>query len=253
MLTADDIAQIRALIREELARAGVAAAPAAAPAPAPSYAPGDPRIEMDRQARIGLDLLSRARDTPGGMVELQRLMTAGADRQLRLIACARAGELGDDALLPIYERLTADTADRELYDAAFEGLFAMWSEPPLFQTASKAAYKLTTRLLERKPRAIPVGVIVAIHLMATSTGDRYYQDWLDRAPWFKPAAFGEMLGELVLDSALDPVGRGLLVEAIAKLGASRRQLERLRKQLHDVTEEDRDVAAKLAEVIAASR
>ena len=236
---------------------------AAAPTEAGREHDNPARADARDQARVGLELLDSARQGREGLANLMLLMRSGSDRRVRLIACEYAGRLGDDALIPIYQELTADVRDPALYGACLAGLLAMWARSPLFDTYSEKAYRLTLRLIERRPRtkdsppwSIMMDLMMAFQEPATS--NKYLEQWLGQATWFKAADLRKTLGSVVGDLDAHAGARRFAADTIVALGAPLKELEALRARLGaaghgEDDEEERELAKKLDEAIATAR
>jgi hypothetical protein len=189
----------------------------------------------------------------GGAEKLVALAQSDGDIKVRQAACEKAGKLGNEALLPLYEKATASTADADMYAACMEGLVAMFHNHPVFDTSSEAAYRLFLRRLEAKPRtehAPPWSVMSTFCYFSHDADLDKLAAWKKQAGYFKPDDVKRVMASVISDRSASWMARSAAIESMVGLGASKDELEALKKGFDTADRRDKPVLEKLATVLA---
>jgi len=177
----------------------------------------------------------------GAIDRLIKVVKSDPDPKLRQVACERAGQLGDEKLLPVIAELTKPTADAELAESCMRGLVSMWADTERFENASERAYRLTLRLLERMPRTAEMPSWVAISNLEkldvldqkpatwSQADARAIPSWKARAPWYKPSELRPSLRAIINDPMSSEQAAAHSVTALAALGLAKGELDALQK------------------------
>jgi hypothetical protein len=187
------------------------------------------------------------RGLDGGARKLAALAETDPDPKVRHSACEYAGKLAGDDLLPLYEKLTATHADPDLYAACMEGLVRMFHNVPVLDTHNEHAYRLFLKRVSDAPHAAPWNVLSTFcYFSHGSDGDKLAA-WKQRAPWFDAVEVKKVMASVVGDPKASSPARAAAIESIVGLGASKTELEALRRSIDP---KDKPVLDKLASVIA---
>ncbi|MFH2010396.1 MAG: HEAT repeat domain-containing protein [bacterium] len=143
-----------------------------------------------------------------------------SDPGVRAAACKYAGEHGDERLLPVYSKYTADPGkDHGLYAACMFGLYELWNPFHGRKRLSGRAFALMLRVLRRTPYSHvhppwalidKLGRVPRLQLPAGKT----------RTPrWYRQAAVEQVLVGLVQAGTVHRFGRAGGIKALGKLNA----------------------------------
>jgi hypothetical protein len=172
---------------------------------------------------------------------------------VRRTACEHAGTLGTDKLIPLYEKLTAKTDDPELYASCMEGLVQMFHRHPVFDTASEAAYRLFLRRLEATPRGehVPPWTVTSTFCYFSHESDLdKLAAWKRQATWFDATEVKRVMTAVIADKSTSWMARAAAVESIVGLGATKPELEALRRGYSPNDRADREVLEKIATALS---
>lgn len=159
----------------------------------------------------------------GAIDMLVTLAETDADPRVRAAACARAGKLGTDAVLPLYERTTAAVADPQLYAACMEGLASR-------VTSSEAAYRLFMRRIAQTPRSEHTPPWTVMSLFCDLSAEK-------RPAFLDAKEVRGVLANVIVDPAANMQARSAAVESLAGLDAPPAELATLRKALSEQGDE----------------
>lgn len=175
------------------------------------------------------------KDVAGGIEKIIEKAEKDPDTNVRQSACKYGGKLGNDAMIPVYEKLTQDPDD-DIYGACMEGLVEMWLSYPFFETASEKAYKLTLERLAAKPRTDnrPPWSLLGTFKHAGSSGDSI-DKWRAKATWFNRDALVKVLGDVVVDEQANGMARTAAVESIGGLGVPKATIEGIAAKCKDAS------------------
>jgi hypothetical protein len=210
----------------------------------------------DKDVRLqGIYALSSPanRGVPDATTRLAALATDDPEPKVRQAACEYSGRLGSDDLLPMYEKLTASSVDHEMYAACMEGLVAMFHNHPSFDTANEGAYKLFLRRLDAKPRtehSPPWNVMSTFCYFSHESDLDKLAAWKKQATWFKPADVKRAMSDVVSDKTASWMARAAAVESMVGLGASKSELEALKRGYSPADRNDKPVLDKIASAIS---
>ena len=168
---------------------------------------------------VRLDVVD-ALSGPGALDMLVTLSETDADPRVRAAACTRAGTLGTDAVLPLYERTTATIGDPQLYAACMQGLAARVVE-------SEPAYHLFLRRIAQTPRSEHTPPWTVMSLFCDLPAAK-------RPSWLDPKEVRTVLASVIVDRAAAMQARSAAVESLAGLDAPPAELATLRKALSDL-------------------
>jgi hypothetical protein len=193
----------------------------------------------------------------GGAAKLAAIAERDPERPLRRAACEHGGRLGDAALIPLYEKLTADASDRELYTSCMEGLVAMFHNHPSFDTANEDAYRLFLRRITESPRsehAPPWSVMSTFCYFSHESDLSKLTAWkAQTAPWFDAAAVRKALASVVADRRAGWMARTASIESLVGLGATASELAALQQGYDPANAADKQVLDKLAAAMAGKK
>lgn len=196
---------------------------------------------------------AKNRGLVGGAAKLAKIAEHDADPKARRAACEHAGTLASHEMLATYERLTESTTDPELYASCMEGLVRMFHNHPVFDTASEPAYRLFLRRLEAKPRTetTPPWTVMSTFCYYSHESDLdKLHAWKQRATWFDAAEVKRVMTNVIGDKAANWMARAAAIESMVGLGATKPELEALRRGYNANDQKDRPVLDKLATVIS---
>jgi len=207
---------------------------------------------IQKEAVYGLSSSWNA-ELEGGPEKLIDLMKEDEDAEVRQAACKYAGKLGDAKLFPVYKELLSKRDDGKLWADCFQGLVEMWGAYPLYGTSSEDAYKLTIELLNSTPRTdeIPPWQGMSDFGYLRGETNKKLVEWKEKATWYDEAELRKALSAVIADGDANWMARTGAAKAIAKIGASKADLEKLRKGYGDDSKgNDKHVAKALDELIA---
>jgi len=186
----------------------------------------------------------------GGSTKLALLAEKDADAKVRTTACEYAGKLAGDDLIPLYEKMTASAKDPDLYAACMEGLVRMFHDHPALDTANEKAYRLFVKRLAVTPRSEtspPWSVMSTFCYFSHDAEPAKLAAWKQRAPWFDAAEVKRVMTSVISDKSASWMARAAAVESMIGLGASKPELESLRRRIDP---RDKSVLDKIASAIA---
>lgn len=193
------------------------------------------------------------KDLAGSIEKIIETIENDKDESVRQFACRYSGARGDDRMVPIYKKYTAKPEENpKLYAACMDGLVNSFMHYPLFGTHSEKAYKLAMKRLAHKPRSQtvpPWGLLDNFAEIAKETPK--VTEWRAKATWFKIADVMKVLEPIVIDRAAYRLARSGALKSMVALGASKKQLQRMRKS-YDGSEnpDDKSVIQQLDKAIA---
>ncbi|MDB4961152.1 MAG: hypothetical protein JWP01_1151 [Myxococcales bacterium] len=205
----------------------------------------DPQVRLQALAAL---TTGAHRSVPGAADTLIALVERDPDPTVRRTACALGGKLGSDALIPLYEKMTARTDDAELYTACMEGVVAMFHNAPSFDTASEAAYRLFLARLSAQPRTEhtpPWSVMSTFCYYSHGADLDKLAAWKARAPWFDAAAVKAVITSVIADRQASWMARSAAVESLVGLGASKDELAALKLGYNPKDAGDRPLLEKI--------
>lgn len=179
----------------------------------------------------------------GATERLVELMNADPDDTVREAACQYAGALGDEVFLPTYKALTADRSKPALYGACMQGLIALWYDYPFFEAGSEKAYRLTLERLAKRPRNEDLPAAVPGRFASMASG---FARWVKKNKWWNAAALRKVLGDWAGDVDAHWMARLSAIDGLVTHGATRAELEALRKACDDNEHLLRRIDAALA-------
>ena len=149
---------------------------------------------------------------------------------VRKTGCANLGSRADDRALPLLEEYTAwPPVEKELYNDCFRGLVSMWSAPVPHKRPSQKAYELTMARLQETPRSEERPAWMAFSNLAWANK----KGLLERAPYIKVEELRKLLEEIISDRQANWLGRNSAITALLQLGATREDLETIKKRAYD--------------------
>jgi hypothetical protein len=193
------------------------------------------------------------KDMKGGPEKLAKVATSDKELKVRQAACEYGGKLGNKAILPVIEKFTAKE-DKEMYGACMKGLIEMFFQYPFYETTNEAAYKLFVKRLASPhgPDAPPWTVTGEFKKYADDKHDKLVA-WKKKATWFKPADVKKALASVVADKKTNWMARTGAIESLEGLGATKAELEALKKGYDEKNFDDKNVLKKLDDAIAKAK
>jgi hypothetical protein len=190
------------------------------------------------------------RGLAGGSTKVALLAEKDVDAKVRTTACEYAGKLAGDDLIPLYEKLTANAKDPDLYAACMEGLVRMFHDQPVLDTANEKAYRLFLKRLAATPRnetSPPWSVMSTFCYFSHGAEPDKLAAWKQRAPWFDAAEVKRVMTSVISDKSASWMARAAAVESMIGLGSTKPELEALRRRIDP---RDKSVLDKIASAIA---
>ncbi len=206
-----------------------------------------------RLAAVDAIALPANRWLAGGPEKLVVMAQADRDPKVRQAACEKGGKLGNEVFLPLYEKATASAADPDMYAACMEGLVAMFHNHPGFDTSSEAAYRLFLKRLETRPRSEhtpPWSVMSAFCYFSHDADLDKLAAWKKSATYFNADEVRRVMAGVISDRSASWMARSAAIESMVGLGASKAELEALKKSFDAADRRDKPVVDKLASVLS---
>ncbi len=193
------------------------------------------------------------KDMKGGPEKLAKIAQNDKELKVRQAACEYGGKLGNKAILPVIDKYTAKE-DKEMYVACMKGLIEMFFQFPFYETVSQDAYKLFLKRITtvHGPDAPPWTVMGEFKKYGDDKNEKLAA-WKKKATWFKPADVKKALMTVVADKKTNWMARTAAIESLEGLGATRAELEGLKKGYDEKSYEDKNVLKKLDEAIAKAK
>ena len=213
----------------------------------------DHKEPMVRKECISWLSTSFSKKVEGRVEKLIEKMEKDADMDVRAYACEVAGKIGDDRLIPVYEKLTADANEKKLYSKCMEGLLLTFFAYPFYDTFSQKGYELMLKRLADTPRDEnrPPWTLTGDFKYYAKTNIRGLTEWKKQATWFEPKKVMAPLGDIVKDEAANWMARTAAIDSLVGLGMPKAELEALQKACEGKCKSH--VLDKLKKAVAAAK
>ena len=177
-----------------------------------------------------------ASGSEGTLERAMEMVREDPSMAVRKTGCANLGSRADDRALPLLEEYTAwPPVDKDLYNDCFRGLVSMWSSPVPHKQPSQKAYELTMARLSETPRSDERPAWMAFSNLAWANK----KELLSRAPYIDIEKLRKLLEEIISDKQANWLGRNSAITALLQLGATREDIERIKKRAYDPKEIDK--------------
>lgn len=191
------------------------------------------------------------KDMKGGPEKLAKVAMADKEAKVRAAACEYGGKLGNKVMIAVMEKMTAKTDDKEMYTACMKGLVAMFFQYPFYETSSQEAYKLFLKRINTAPRTVesaPWTIMGEFSRYGDLKNEKLIA-WKKKTPWFKDADMRKALAAVIADKKTNWMARTGAIESLIGLGATKGELEALRKGYDEKNFDDKNVLKKIEEAI----
>ena len=195
------------------------------------------------------------REMKGGAEKLLAMAEKDKEASVRQDACEYGGELGNKIFLPLMEKGTAKTADKDLYTSCMTGLVKMFHSWPHYETSNEGAYALFLTRLSEKPRTAerPPWTVTNAFQHANEERNERLADWLKASPWWKPVEVKKVLTDLVQDKSSNWMARKGAIASLVGLGATKAELVALIAGYDEKNNEDKMVLKALEQAVAKAK
>ncbi len=148
-----------------------------------------------------------------GTVEKIIEMMRDEDQSVRKTAAYCAGNLDDEAVIPVLVEILNNPDEYKIHGDAIRGLANMWWNFPMHQYAHEAAYRATLDYYAKKPRTSDIPAWSGVSCFH-QVNERKIEDWKKMADWFDPEEFYEVMADFILDPDASSLAKTTAMEAI---------------------------------------
>lgn len=175
---------------------------------------------------------------------------------VRRFLCGRLYGSEDERAIPVFEKyLNQKDVDLKLFEGCWQGVISAWTGFPKPTKPSQAAYELTLKVLERKPRTRSSPPWTSFrNLRAAKTDyaerDQAGLDWLEAVkPWYRPERLLKALEDIALDREAYWMTRTAALDVMRDLGVGEARFQKLAKAYEKPTQDDGHVQRKIHEIL----
>lgn len=170
---------------------------------------------------------------PNAVVLAARRLDSDPMRSVRAHICQHLYDPEDERAVPLMERaFMSPDAHLGLATACFEGIVSAWAQRPRRQKPSRAAYELTLKLIERKPRGDCNEFADGLAALGSAEADAPGEDeaaWTNEVePWLDRDRLRAALEDLAGDRAVSETPRYAALTALDQLQAPAEAFARVR-------------------------
>ena len=151
-----------------------------------------------------------------GTVEKIITLIGDEDEGVRKSACAYAGKLHDDRVVPALVAVLNDPSQASVHGDAVRGLSYLWLDYPYHAETSEAAYRATLDYYAKTPRDAKVPSWSGIGSFNTVNA-RKIADWYGKAGYFNADAFFDVMADFIMDPDASSLGKTPAMKAIIAL------------------------------------
>ena len=151
-----------------------------------------------------------------GTVERIIGLIADEDEGVRKTACAYAGKLHDDAVIPALAAVLADPDQAAIHGDAVRGLAYMWLDYPYHKETSAAAYRATLDYYAASPRNGKVPAWNGISAF-NNVNAKNLPEWYTKADYFDADEFFTVMADFIMDPDASSLGKTPAMKAIIAL------------------------------------
>ncbi|MBX3182366.1 MAG: hypothetical protein KIT72_09050 [Polyangiaceae bacterium] len=175
---------------------------------------------------------------------------------VRRFLCGRLYGSEDERAIPVFEKyLNQPEVDIKLFEGCWQGVINAWTGFPKPKKPSQAAYELTLKVLERKPRTRTSPPWTSFRNLRAAKLDYPERDdagqaWVQAVkPWYKPERLLKALESIALDREAYWMTRTAALDVLRDLGASEARFQALAKAYEKPEKDDLHVQRKIQEIL----
>ena len=189
-----------------------------------------------RRASLTWFTNSFAADVDGVFDIVLKKVDKDPDMEVRTFLCERLYGTGDKRAIKVLKKYVDDKkTDKKLYSSCFRGLVRAWTSVPQPKNPNQEAYQHTLKLLKATPRDKdhpPWMAISSLGWAKEDTKSSFQREWLGKVKgWYKAKTLRKVLADLATDENANWLGRTSAVRVLKDLGASKADMEGLKKKL----------------------
>ncbi len=195
----------------------------------------DPKLRATAAYGIGN---SWSKDVDG-VADMIIELIGDKDDIVRSIACRRAGQLKDDAVIDPLVAILNNDDDYELHGDCISSLVDLWWDYPFMEAHSEKAYRATMDYLRKTPRSENVPYWTAVSSFKTVNEDKF-EDWKAGASYYNPDEIYDVMVEILKDENANWLGRSAAIDVI-KVHCSAEQFAALKDIVYGLTDSKADL------------
>lgn len=207
-----------------------------------------PIVEVRRDVAIGL---GSAQGVAGAFEKAADRAEHDADVMTRGSACESAGELGDPRALDLFAKLLVPSSNPSVWDHCLEGLISMWTHG---ENHNAEAYRRSLALIAESPVMENVTWVASSNVGHIAEAMKERPDEWKARPFVKLSQIKSALTKVARSAKATYWARSNAVGGLAQLGATKRELQAIRKTLPELLDENLAALARtIDEAIAEAR
>ncbi len=175
---------------------------------------------------------------------------------VRRFLCGRLYGSEDERAIPVFEKyLNQPDVDIKLFEGCWQGVINAWTGFPKPRKPSQAAYELTLKVLERKPRTRTSPPWTSFRNLRAAKASYPERDEAGRAwlaavkPWYKPERLIKALENIALDREAYWMTRTAALDVMRDLDVTEASFQALAKAYEKPTKDDVHVQRKIHEIL----
>lgn len=161
------------------------------------------------------------------------------DAMVRSVACRRAGQLEDEAVIEPLVAILDNADDYELHGDCVSSLVDLWWDYPFMEAHSEKAYRATMDYLRKTPRTDNVPYWIAVGSFKTINEDQF-DEWKAGASYYDTDEIYEVMVEIVKDENANWLGRSAAIDVI-QAHCSAEQFAALKDIVYGLTDAKADL------------
>ncbi len=213
--------------------------------------------ERVRQEAMSWFLTSFGKGVEGTFEKVLEKVDKDPSVKVRKFLCSRLYGSSDARAIPVFEKyLTDKDSPKDVFDGCWQGTISAWTGFPKPKEPNEAAYKLTLKVLEAKPRSKerpPWAGLSTLRAAKTEykANDKFGTEWYEKVKgWYKKDRLTKALGAVAGDEKAYWMARTGAMEVMRELGVPKADFAKIAKKYADVKQGDNwHVKRKAEEII----
>lgn len=150
-----------------------------------------------------------------GMTDAAIRLMSDTDEDVKVTACNRAGQLGDERVIEPLTTILNDDSQSALHKYCINGLIDLWYGHPLHKYTSEAAYRACLSYWAKTPRTQNDPSSSDFNRLGSKPGS-HFEEWKQKAAYYNPEELGTVLLDVVRDENVSWLARSGAAAAVLR-------------------------------------